>query len=457
MRLGILCMLAAVAAALAQRRGAEAGDPTGLGIGEGNNKAADTLCDFGGRLEAAALAAEAVTAQLAAGARAAAGHAAVLEAARALTPRQAGTRTEARETGAPLIDRLDRALLTKARLNEAYAGAQEAAHALARAAQEVRTLLGLMGSLVDKSARTTQSCLAKDGGLATAYAGDADVEKHLAKVCEAVFGRGLANRKAEQNQARMTAEEIAQALGALMQKEGESHPDNGTCIAHETAAAEGDCAGRRRSKATQVNGLLGDAEDASECPLLVKASATKYGLAIKQHTGADGTLHIGTFIMAKARASAKSTLTLDTDKPLNAKEGWTLKEILAKLTKAADTLGVTGDNDTCKGRNAELCSENDKSIELAIEHVTSAHRVARRKAQGTTPYEKAEGAHSGDEESDTETQDAATPAGEKRDLPGPNVKATRTTSERTHIDNRGSITVWFFLVLVGLIGTGNTK
>ncbi|KAH8605214.1 hypothetical protein ERJ75_001639500 [Trypanosoma vivax] len=161
--------------------------------------------------------------------------------------------------------------------------------------------------------------------------------------------------------------------------------------------------------------------------------------------------------MATARASAKSTLTLDTEKTLNAKEGWTLKEILAKLTKAADTLGVTGDNDTCKGSNAELCTENDKSIELAKEHVTSAHRVARRKAQGTTPYEKAEGAHSGDEESDTETQDAATPAGEKRDLPGPNVKATRTTSERTHIDNRGSITVWFFLVLVGLIGTGNTK
>ncbi|KAH8618537.1 hypothetical protein ERJ75_000266500 [Trypanosoma vivax] len=161
--------------------------------------------------------------------------------------------------------------------------------------------------------------------------------------------------------------------------------------------------------------------------------------------------------MATARASAKSTLTLDTEKTLNAKEGWTLKEILAKLTKAADTLGVTGDNDTCKGSDAELCTENDKSIELAKEHVTSAHRVARREAQGTTPYEKAEGAHSGDEESDTETQDAATPAGEKRDLPGPNVKATRTTGERTHIDNRGSITVWFFLVLVGLIGTGNTK
>ncbi|KAH8612267.1 hypothetical protein ERJ75_000907700 [Trypanosoma vivax] len=90
MRLGILCVLAAVAAALAQRRGAEAGDPPGLGTSEGDNKAADTLCGFGGKLEAAALAAEAVTARLAAGARAAARHAAVLEAARALAPRQAG-------------------------------------------------------------------------------------------------------------------------------------------------------------------------------------------------------------------------------------------------------------------------------------------------------------------------------------------------------------------------------
>ncbi|KAH8618589.1 hypothetical protein ERJ75_000261600 [Trypanosoma vivax] len=64
MRLCILCVPAAVAAALAQRRGSEAGDPPGLGIGEGNNKAKDTLCGFGGKLEAAALAAEAVTAQL---------------------------------------------------------------------------------------------------------------------------------------------------------------------------------------------------------------------------------------------------------------------------------------------------------------------------------------------------------------------------------------------------------
>ncbi|KAH8605210.1 hypothetical protein ERJ75_001639400 [Trypanosoma vivax] len=102
MRLGILCVLAAVAAALAQRRGAEAGDPPGLGTSEGNNKAADTLCGFGGKLEAAALAAEAVTARLAAGARAAARHAAVLEAARALAPRQAGRtrrRGERRATG----------------------------------------------------------------------------------------------------------------------------------------------------------------------------------------------------------------------------------------------------------------------------------------------------------------------------------------------------------------------
>ncbi|KAH8605196.1 hypothetical protein ERJ75_001640500 [Trypanosoma vivax] len=455
MRLGILCVLAAVAAALAQRRGAEAGDPPGLGTSEGDNKAADTLCGFGGKLEAAALAAEAVTARLAAGARAAARHAAVLEAARALAPRQAGEDSGARGRGAPLVERLERALLTKARLAEAHSDAADATSALARAAQEVRTLLGVLGSLVDKSGTTTQSCLAKDSGLGDAYAGDGNEATHLAKVCSKVFGEGMAKRAAT----KMAPEDITQALGALAQKEGDSHPENGTCIAYESSADAGDCAsnGGGRSTATQVASLLGAASDASECPLLVKAAASKYGLAIKQQQDAAGTLHIGTFIMATARVSTKSTLTLDTEKTLNAKEGWTLKEILAKLTKAADTLGVTGDNDTCKGSNAELCTENDKSIELAKEHVTSAHRVARRKAQGTTPYEKAEGAHSGDEESDTETQDAATPAGEKRDLPGPNVKATRTTSERTHIDNRGSITVWFFLVLVGLIGTGNTK
>ncbi|CCD19161.1 hypothetical protein, conserved in T. vivax [Trypanosoma vivax Y486] len=456
MRLGILCVLAAVAAALAQRRGAEAGDPPGLGTSEGNNKAADTLCGFGKKLEAAALAAEAVTAQLAAGARAAAGHAAVLEAARALAPRHAGQDSEARDEEQPLVDRLERALLTKARLNEAHTDAADASTALARAAQEVRTLLGVMGSLVDKGSRTTQSCLAKDTGLQDAYAGDHNVATHLAKVCSKVFGKEMAKRAAK----NMAPKDIRQALGALMHTEGaDSHPENGTCIAHESGADAGDCAsaGGGRSTATQVEGLLGDATDASECPLLVKAAASKYGLAIKQDTGADGTLHIGTFIRAEARAGTKSTLTLDTEKTLNAKEGWTLKEILAKLTKATDTLGVTGANDTCKGTNAELCTENDKSIELAKEHVTSANRAVRREAQGTTPYEKAEGAHSGDEESDTETQDAATPAGEKRDLPGPNVKAGRTTSERTHIDNRGSITVWFFLVLVGLIGTGDTK
>ncbi|CCD21378.1 hypothetical protein, conserved in T. vivax, partial [Trypanosoma vivax Y486] len=177
MRLGILCMLAAVAAALEQRRGAEAGNPTGLGTSAGPTKAADTLCDFGGKLEAAALAAEAVTAQLAAGASAAARHAAVLETARALAPRQAGTASEARGRGATLLERLERALLTKARLNEAHKDAADATSALARAAQEFRTLLGLLGSLVDKQPSTTQSCLAKDNGLATDYAGDANVAK----------------------------------------------------------------------------------------------------------------------------------------------------------------------------------------------------------------------------------------------------------------------------------------
>ncbi|CCD21261.1 hypothetical protein, conserved in T. vivax, partial [Trypanosoma vivax Y486] len=362
MRLCILCVPAAVAAALAQRRGSEAGDPPGLGIGEGNNKAKDTLCGFGGKLEAAALAAEAVTAQLAAGARSAARHSAVLEAARALAPRQAGEDSEARGSGAPLVERLERALLTKARLAEAHSDAADATSALARAAQEVRTLLGVMGSFVDKSEGTTQSCLAKDGALATAYAGDQNVATHLAKVCTKVFGREMAKRSAT----KMAPEDITQALGALAQKEGDSHPENGTCIAYESSADAGDCAsnGGGRTTKTQVARLVGDASDASECPLLVKAAASKYGLAIKQHKNAQGTLHIGTFIMATARASAKSTLTLDTEKTLNAKEGWTLKEILAKLTKAADTLGVTGDNDTCKGSNAEVCTENDKSIEL---------------------------------------------------------------------------------------------
>ncbi|KAH8605206.1 hypothetical protein ERJ75_001640300 [Trypanosoma vivax] len=261
--------------------GAEAGDPPGLGISEGNNKAADTLCGFGGKLEAAALAAEAVTARLAAGARAAARHAAVLEAARALAPRQAGEDSEARGSGAPLVERLERALLTKARLNEAHSDAADAASALARAAQEVRTLLGVMGSLVDKSSGTTQSCLAKDSGLADAYAGDHNVATHLAKVCSKVFGREMAKRSAE----KMAPEDITQALGALAQKEGDSHPENGTCIAYESSADAGDCAsnGGGRSTATQVESLLGDASDASECPLLVKAAASKYGLAIKQH------------------------------------------------------------------------------------------------------------------------------------------------------------------------------
>ncbi|KAH8618548.1 hypothetical protein ERJ75_000265900 [Trypanosoma vivax] len=136
--------------------------PARAGHQRGDNKAADTLCEFGGKLEAAALAAEAVTARLAAGARAAARHAAVLEAARALAPRQAGEDSEARGRGAPLVERLERALLTKARLNEAHSDAADATSALARAAQEVRTLLGVMGSLVDKSSGTTQSCLAKE-------------------------------------------------------------------------------------------------------------------------------------------------------------------------------------------------------------------------------------------------------------------------------------------------------
>ncbi|CCD20932.1 hypothetical protein, conserved in T. vivax, partial [Trypanosoma vivax Y486] len=231
MRLGILCVLAAVAAALAQRRGSEAGDPPGLGISEGNNKAADTLSGFGGKLEAAALAAEAVTARLTAGARAAARHAAVLEAARALAPRQAGTASEARESGAPLIERLERALLTKARLKEAHSDAADASSALARAAQEVRTLLGVMGSLVDKSGTTTQSCLAKDGNLKTDYAGDHNVAKHLAKVCSKVFGKEMANNSAE----KMSTETIRKALDALAQKEGGSHPENGTCIAYESS------------------------------------------------------------------------------------------------------------------------------------------------------------------------------------------------------------------------------
>ncbi|KAH8618588.1 hypothetical protein ERJ75_000261500 [Trypanosoma vivax] len=179
---------------------------------------------------------------------------------------------------------------------------------------------------------------------------------------------------AKRSATKMAPEDITKALGALAQKEGDSHPENGTCIAYESSADAGDCAsnGGGRTTKTRVARLLGDASDASECPLLVKAAASKYGLAIKQHKNAQGTLHIGTFIMATARASAKSTLTLDTEKTLNAKSGWTLKEILAKLTRAADTLGVTGDNDTCKGRNAELCTENDKSIELEKEHVTSA-------------------------------------------------------------------------------------
>ncbi|CCD18024.1 hypothetical protein, conserved in T. vivax, partial [Trypanosoma vivax Y486] len=274
MRLGILCVLAAVAAALAQRRGAEAGDPPGLGIGEGNNKAADTLCGFGGKLEAAALAAEAVTAGLAAGARAAARHAAVLEAARALAPRQAGQDSEARGRGAPLVERLERALLTKARLNEAHSDAADASSALARAAQEFRTLLGVMGSLVDKSSGTTQSCLANDEGLATAYAGDHNVATHLAKVCSKVFGKGMANNSAE----KMAPEDITKALGALAQKEEDSNPENGTCIAYESSADAGDCAsnGGGRSTATQVASLVGDASGASECPLLVKSAASKY-------------------------------------------------------------------------------------------------------------------------------------------------------------------------------------
>ncbi|KAH8605216.1 hypothetical protein ERJ75_001639800 [Trypanosoma vivax] len=54
-----------------------------------------------------------------------------------------------------------------------------------------------MGSLVDKSSGTTQSCLAKDSGLADAYAGDHNVATHLAKVCSKVFGKGMAKRAAE--------------------------------------------------------------------------------------------------------------------------------------------------------------------------------------------------------------------------------------------------------------------
>ncbi|KAH8612268.1 hypothetical protein ERJ75_000907100 [Trypanosoma vivax] len=390
MRLGILCVLAAVAAALAQRRGAEAGDPPGLGTSEGNNKAADTLCGFGGKLEAAALAAEAVTAAWLQGhvqqqARSGFGGCARTGAS------TSGEDSEARGRGAPLVERLERALLTKARLNEAHSDAADASSALARAAQEVRTLLGVMGSLVDKSSGTTQSCLANDKDWQPLTRGTT-TWRHTSQRCAAKCSAREWQTLGRKN----GTEDITKPLVRSRRKK-RLESGNGTCIAYESSADAGDCAsnGGGRSTATQVASLLGDASDASECPLLVKAAASKYGLAIKQQQDAAGTLHIGTFIMATARASAKSTLTLDTEKTLNAKEGWTLKEILAKLTKAADTLGVTGDNDTCKGSNAELCTENDKSIELAKEHVTSAHRVARRKAQGTTPYEKAEGAHSG--------------------------------------------------------------
>ncbi|KAH8612276.1 hypothetical protein ERJ75_000906600 [Trypanosoma vivax] len=377
MRLGILCVLAAVAAALAQRRGAEAGDPPGWAPARGTTRQRTRSAASAASWRQQRLAAEAVTARLAAGgtcsseARSGFGGCARTDAS------TSGEDSEARGRGAPLIERLERALLTKARLNEAHSDAADATSALARAAQEVRTLLGVMGSLVDKSEGTTQSCPRKGQRTGRRLRGGPQRGDTPRKGVQQSVRQGNGKARGRKNGTK----DITQALGALAQKEGDSHPENGTCIAHESSADAGDCAsnGGGRSTKTQVKSLLGDASDASECPLLVKAAASKYGLAIKQQQDAAGTLHIGTFIMATARASAKSTLTLDTEKTLNAKEGWTLKEILAKLTKAADTLGVTGDNDTCKGSNAELCTENDKSIELAKEHVTSAHRVARRR------------------------------------------------------------------------------
>ncbi|KAH8612275.1 hypothetical protein ERJ75_000906300 [Trypanosoma vivax] len=166
-----------------------------------------------------------------------------------------------------------------------------------------------MGSLVDKSDGTTQSCLAKDR-TATAYAGT-QTWRHTSQRCAAKCSEGNGKARGRKN----GTERHRASPCALAQKEGDSHPENGTCIAYESTPTEATAPQwRGRSTATQVANLLGDASDASECPLLVKAAASKYGLAIKQQQDAAGTLHIGTFIMATARASAKSTLTLDTEK-----------------------------------------------------------------------------------------------------------------------------------------------